>query len=74
MKENVKPFFDIRLQVTQFLIKIRNLVGENKLDGEILKSGLKSLQALLKNNLSLPFINFISLSNQKSGNSVSGCS
>lgn len=71
LKENQKPFFEIRQQITQFLIKIRNLVGENKPDGESVKTGLKSLESLLSNHLSLPYINFLSLSSQKSGNLVS---
>ncbi len=70
MKENRRPFFDIRLQVTQFLIKIRNLVGEDRLDGEAVRTGLKSVQCLVSNQLSLPYINFVSLPNQKTGNSV----
>lgn len=71
LKENQKSFFDIRQQVTQFLIKIRNLVGENRIDGETVRPGLKSLQSLLSNHLSLPYVNFITLSNQKMGNLVS---
>lgn len=74
LKEIQKPFFDIRLEVTQFLSKIRNLVGENRLDGDAVKTGLKSLQSLFSNDLSLPYINFISLSSQKSGNLVSSSS
>lgn len=70
VKENQKPFFDIRMQVTQFLIKIRNLVGDNRLDGETVKAGLKSLGSLMNNQLSLPYINFTSLLSQQSGNSV----
>lgn len=71
VKEGRKSFLDIRLQVTQFLIKVRNLVGENIIDGENVKTGLKSVQSLLNNHLSLPYINFVTLLNQKSGNLVS---
>lgn len=70
LKESQKPFVDIRLQVTQFLIKIRNLVGENRLDDDTLKLGLKSLQSLYDKHLSLPYINFTSIPNHKSGNLV----
>lgn len=70
LKDHHKPFLDIRLQVTQFLLKIRNLVGDNRLDDETVKTGLKSLQSLLGNHLSLPYINFIWIPNQKSGNLV----
>lgn len=71
VKEGQKPFLDIRLQVTQFLIKVRNLVGENRIDGETVKTGLKSVHSLLNKHLSLPYINFVTLLSQKSGNLVS---
>ncbi|XP_037046760.1 protein MMS22-like [Bradysia coprophila] len=67
LKENRKPFLDIRLQVTQFLIKIRNLVGADRLDGDTVRTGLRSLENLLNNHLSLPHINFISPPSHRSG-------
>lgn len=71
LKETQKPFLDIRLQVTLFLIKVRNLVGEDILDSETVKKGLKSLQSLFDNHLSFPYLNFTTASNRKSGNVVS---
>ncbi|KAJ6642993.1 Protein MMS22-like [Pseudolycoriella hygida] len=69
LKENTKPFFDIRMQVTKLLITIRNLVGENLFDCKILKPVLKSLRNLFDHQLTFAHLNFVSQLGGKSGNS-----
>ena len=65
-----KSYFEIRAEVTEFLLSLKNLVIKDVIPLEVIQSGLKSLQTVLGSLETFPILKILHTANNITGNKV----